>query len=328
VRAVVTGATGFLGGALARRLRNEGFDVRGLGRNAYAGRALEKSHIQFVRADVTDSLALREACHGAHFLFHCAALSSPWGRKSEFYRSNVIGTRVALAASAAARVRRFIHVSSPSIFVDANDRFDLSEDATPAASPINAYAATKLLAEAEVKRFAAEGLPTVTLRPQGIFGPGDPSIFPRIIRIAKSGRFPVIGNGQNMVDLTYVDNVVEALIACMDAPAAVGRVYHITNGEPLVLYETIARVLQGIGVPYRPKRVPFRVAYMAASVSEALYRMLLLSREPRLTRYSVCVLARSRTLNIAAARRELGYSPHIDMEEGLRRFATWWKGAT
>jgi nucleoside-diphosphate-sugar epimerase len=129
------------------------------------------------------------------------------------------------------------------------------------------------------------------------------------------------------VDLTYIDNVVDALVACMDAPAAVGHVYHITNGEPIGMYETIARVLQGVDIPYRPKRVPFRVAYMAATVTEALHRVVLRGREPRLTRYGVCVLARSRTLNIAAARRELGYSPRIRMEEGLQRFATWWKAA-
>jgi nucleoside-diphosphate-sugar epimerase len=328
VRAVVTGATGFLGGALARRLRTEGYEVRGLGRNVDAGAMLQQQGIDFLAADINDRMTLQEACRGAHYVFHCAALSSPWGKTSEFYETNVNGTQVALEAAAAARVRRFIHVSSPSIFVDTRDRFDLREDSPPASRAISAYCATKQLAERAVARFGASTLPTVTLRPQGIFGPGDRAIFPRMIRIAQEGHFPMIGNGRNLVDLTYIDNAVDALIACIHAPATTaGHIYHITNGEPVLLYETLARVLRDIGVPYRPLRLPFRLAYLAAGAIEALHRVLLRNREPRLTRYAVCVLARSRTLDISAARRDLGYTPRIAMAEGLRRFAAWWKAS-
>jgi nucleoside-diphosphate-sugar epimerase len=326
-RALVTGATGFLGAALAVRLHQLGYAVTGLGRDLYRGRALAASGPRFVSCDLADYTAVANAAAGHDWVFHCAALSSPWGSYDQFHRANVIATQNVVAATREAGAARLIHVSTPSIYVDDRDRFDIREDEPLPKSSINHYAATKRLAEAIVDEASARGLPAITIRPQGIFGPGDRTIFPRLIRVARRGRIPVIGDGRNLVDVTYVDNVVDALVACMESPpATLGRKYNITNGEPVRNYEFIERMLAAVGVQYKKVRVPFFVAYHAAHALELAFARPALSRyEPPLTRYSVTVLGKSRTLDIAAARAELGYRPRVGLDEGIARFARWWK---
>jgi nucleoside-diphosphate-sugar epimerase len=327
-RALVTGATGFLGAALALRLHKLGYDVTGLGRDLYRGRALAAEGPRFVSCDLGDYPAVAAAAAGHDWVFHCAALSSPWGNYEEFHQANVVATQHVVAAAREAGAARLIHVSTPSIYIDhQRDRLDIREDEPLPATSINHYAATKLLAEAIVDEASARGLPVITLRPQGIFGPGDRNIFPRLIRVARRGRIPVIGSGHNVIDVTYVDNVVDALVACMESPpATLGKKYNITNGEPVGNYDFIERMLTAVGVRYRRLPVPFAVAFHAAHALELVYARPALRRyEPPLTRYSVTVLGRSRTLDIAAARAELGYHPRIGLDEGIARFARWWK---
>jgi nucleoside-diphosphate-sugar epimerase len=325
--ALVTGATGFLGAALAIRLHQLGYGVTGLGRDLYRGRALAAAGPRFVSCDLEDYGAVAAAAAGHDLVFHCAALSSPWGSYDQFHRANVVATQHVVAAARELGAARLIHVSTPSIYVDQRDRFDIREDEPLPATSINHYAATKRLAEAIVDEASARGLATVTLRPQGIFGPGDRTIFPRLIRVARRGRIPVIGDGTNIVDVTYVDNVVDALVAAIDSPpATLGRKYNITNGEPVRNYELIERMLTAVGVPFRGVPVPFAFAYHAAHLLELIYaRPSLRAFEPPLTRYSVTVLGKSRTLDIGAARQELGYRPRVGLDEGLQRFARWWK---
>jgi nucleoside-diphosphate-sugar epimerase len=325
-RALVTGATGFLGAALAARLRTLGFEVTGLGRDHARGQALAAAGVRFVACDLGDAAALTAACAGHDYVFHSGALSSPWGRWDDFYRANVTGTRHVVAASRAAGVRRLIHVSTPSLYIDHRDRLAIREDEPLPSRPINHYAATKRLAEAVIDEAHAAGLPVITIRPQGIFGPGDRTLFPRILRVARRGRLPLIGDGRNVIDVTYVDNVVDALVACATSPpATLGHKYNISNGEPVGNYDMIERVLAAVGVHCRQVRVPFAVAWAAAGLLEAVHRLGRLEREPPLTRYSVLVLARSRTLDISAARGALGYHPRIGLDEGIQRFARWWK---
>jgi nucleoside-diphosphate-sugar epimerase len=325
-RALVTGATGFLGAALTARLRGLGLAVTALGRDGARGAHLVGLGARFVSCELDDASAVWAAVAGHDYVFHCAALSSPWGRYREFHRSNVVATETIAAASRAAGVRRFIHVSTPSIYADQRDRLGVREDAPLPARAVNHYAATKRLAERVVDEAYQRGLPVITIRPQGIFGPGDRAIFPRLIRVASRGRLPVFGDGRNLVDVTYVDNVVDSLLACATAPAtSLGKKYNISNGEPVRGYEFLERMLEAVGVRARRVRVPFSVAYGAAAGLELVHRLALAGREPPLTRYSVIVLGKSRTLDISAARAELMYHPRVGLDEGIARFARWWK---
>lgn len=325
MKVLVTGATGFLGQKTALRLQEEGFTVTGLGRNTKAGQALEKQGIRFARIDLSSREAeslrkLHEAVAGHDFVIHCAALSSPWGQYEEFYNANVVGTENILAAARKAGVKRLVHVSTPSLYVDRVSRVNIRESDPLPETGINYYSQTKLMAEDRVDQATREGLATVTIRPQGIIGPGDSAILPRLLKMAQKGVLPVIGDGDCMIDLTYVDNVVEALVCAMRAPdSAIGRKYNITNGEPVNIYSTLEGLFQALGFTYKKKNLSFGKAYAIAATIEFVCRNFLRSVEPILTRYNVCLLGRSRTLNIEAARRELGYEPRVPLQVGLER---------
>ena len=326
MKALVTGATGFLGGALARRLHDMGWDVTALGRNPRALAALQTDGLRTIQADLADEAAILSACKDQEIVFHSGALSTPWGRTEEFYRANVLGTRNIVRGCEEAQVTRLVHVSTPSIYFRFEPRLNVREDDSLPAKPINEYARTKLMAEAEVDRAHADGLAVVTIRPRAIFGPGDTTILPRLIARLQSGRLPIIGDGKNIADLSYVENVVDALLLCAESPkSTLGKKYNITNGEPVVLWDMVRKVAEALGYPPPRGRIPYRIADIAAGLLEALYRLHPSQPEPPLMRYTVGVIANSATLDISAARRDLGYNPRISVEEGFEKFIDWWK---
>jgi nucleoside-diphosphate-sugar epimerase len=328
LRALVTGATGFLGGALARRLHGMGWQVTALGRNHEAGAQLTAEGIRFVPVDLTDAAAICDACQGQEIVFHSGALSSPWGRAADFYAANVTGTEHAIRGCMAHGIRRLVHVSTPSIYFSFESRLNVREDDPLPPKPINEYARTKLLAEQAVDRAFHDGLPVITIRPRAIFGPGDTSILPRLIDRLQKGRLRIIGDGQNIADLSYVENVVDALILCANSPAStLGLKYNITNGEPVLLWAKVEKLCAALGLTFPQKQVPYVAADRLARVMEAVSRLLPGQPEPPLTRYAVGVLAKSTTLDISAACRDLGYVPRITLNEGFDRFVHWWKAS-
>ena len=320
MKVLVTGATGFLGKQTAKRLKADGVEVTGLGRNLAQGKMLEKMGIRFFQADLSEPEALATAFRGQDSVIHCAALSSPWGKYKDFYQANVVGTANVIAAAKKAGIKRLVHVSTPSLYVDYSDRVDIREEDPLPAEGINFYSQTKRMAEDLIDQAFRDGLSVVTIRPQGIIGPGDTAILPRLLRLAKKGVLPVIGSGDNLIDLTYVDNVVESLVLALKAPElAAGKKYNITNGEPVRLYEALEEIFKSLGFSYKKKHLSFRKAYMIASALEFTCRNFLTRMEPIMTCYSVCLLGRSRTLNIEAAKRDLGYQPQVTMPQAIQK---------
>lgn len=329
-RALVTGATGCLGRNLAVRLASEGWEVTAMGRDSGLGQSLqsEAEGIRFVRGDLRDKHAVEQACQGQDAVFHCAALSSPWGAYREFYGSNVEGTQNVADACLRSGVQRLIHVSTPSVYFGYVSRHMIHEDDPLPPRPANHYAATKRLAEQAVLQAHAEGMPSIIIRPRAIFGPHDRTLFPRIVAAnAKSG-VPMIDGGQAEIDLTCVDNVVDALLLCWKADEqALGRAYNISNGDPRPFKDVVADLFSMLELPLRTRRISLRTAYGAAAVLEGVHRLLPFLGEPMLTRYTVGSLAVTQTLDINDAKRKLGYTPRLSVDEGLRKFADWWRAA-
>ncbi len=314
---LISGATGFLGARLANRLKQEGHGVIGLGRNNSAGAELSLSGIEFLQIDLSSKLDLAKLPKKVDAIVHCAALSSVWGRPEDFNRCNVLATKNLTDYGLSSGCRRFVHISSPSIYVDYSDRLNIKEDEPLPKHFLNDYIRTKRMAEDIVDQATAMGLPAITLRPQGIVGQGDRSIFPRIIKTAKRGFIPRIG-GDTHTDLTHVDNVVEAICCALIAPTQFqGRKYNITNGEPIEIYAFIESLMKQIGVSFRWKNLSFRKAYAVATFLEWTSRNILRNTEPLLTRYTVCALGVSRTLNIDRARAELKYNPKVSLSKAL-----------
>lgn len=319
MKILVTGATGFLGKCVAFRLKAEGHEVRGLGRNNNIGILLQNNGIEYCQTDFADEAKVIEACRGMDYVMHCGAMSSPWGKYKDFYTANVLGTRNVVSGCLKHDVKRLIHISTPSLYFDFKDRFNISESEQLPGMPCNTYALTKLLAEMEVD--SAKGLHAITLRPRGIFGPGDNAILPRLILANRQKRLPLICGGEALIDMTYVENVVDSMILCINSPLdTIGKKYNISNGEPWKLKDLLPILFRSIDEPFSPKSLPYSLVYSIAWLMEKIS-----INEPPLTRYTVGILAKSQTLNIQGAMNELGYRPRVSILEGINHFATWWK---
>lgn len=325
MKALITGATGFLGGALTRRLHGLGWHVTALGRNASVLNELEALGIKTVQADLSDSYSILHACKGQDIVFHSGALSAPWGRAQDFYNANVLGTENIIHACKENKIKRLVHVSTPSIYFRYETRINVREDAE-LPKPVNEYVRTKRMAEEKIDAAFVEGLPAIAIRPRAIFGPRDATIFPRLIDHLKKGQLRIIGDGNNITDLTYIENVVDALILCAESPAnTLGKKYNITNGEPIKLWPMIERICKELNLQFPARKISYQTAHTFAGVLESVYRALPNQPEPPLTRYSVFVISQNATLDISAARRELKYEPRISVEEGFQEFIKWWK---
>lgn len=325
MKALITGGTGFVGGTLTCRLHGMGWDVTALGRNPKILDELEAQGIKNIQANIEKKELVMDACKDMEIVFHCAAFPSPWGNFEKFYQTNVIGTRNVVQACLENKVKRLVHVSTPSIYFDYGSRMNVKET-DPLPEPISNYASTKLLAEEEIDKGFANGLPVISIRPRAIFGPGDTVIFPRVIPRLKSGRLPIIGDGENVIDLTYIENVVDALILCAESPSnTLGKKYNITNDEPVKIWQLIDHICTELDMPHPKRKVPQRVVHAAGGFLEFLFTLIPTHPEPPLTRLSVTMMSNSTTLDITAAKNELGYKPRVSVDEGVELFLRWWK---
>lgn len=324
-RILVTGASGFIGGHAVRALAARGHDVRASGRRlpaAIHGSRTDASRaVDWMRADLADD-ALAPLVAGCDAIVHCAALSSPWGTAEAFQRANVVATERLLDAAQRAGVRRFVHLGSPSIYFRFEDQHAVGEGFTPPAHWITHYARSKWESEVRVRAAAAAGMQAIVLRPRAVFGEGDQAILPRLLAIAARGWFPLVHRGRALIDITHVDNVATAIADCIDADVACdGSAYNLTNGQPIRVKDLLVRLFGALRMRVRLVPVPRGAAVALAGLSERIARLRPGQPEPRLTRYGVGVIGWSQTLDIAKARRELGYAPSMSIEEGIVRYA-------
>ncbi|WP_130860508.1 NAD-dependent epimerase/dehydratase family protein [Gracilibacillus phocaeensis] len=326
INIVVTGATGFLGKRVVRQLYENGYQVTATGRNIAIGEQLKALGIPFHPVDLLHKEQVTAICKGQDLVIHCAALSSSWGRRQDFYQHNVTATHHVVQACIEQQVERLLFVSTPSVYSNGQDQLLVPESQLLPTSYTNHFAATKRQAEEIVTQAFHQGLATITLRPRAIFGPGDPNIMPRIIEANRQGRLPFIDGGQACIDLTYVDNVIQAIMQAIHADAAsFGKIYNISNGEQKTLRELVTPFFAKLDQPVRSKEVSYSLAYKLATAMEWKARLLHPKKEPLLTRMTVEMLGRSLTLDITAAQQELHYQPLVSVEEGMDRYVDWYQ---
>ena len=318
MKVLVTGATGFLGKYVVKELVAEGYFVRAFGRNEAVGQSLVSDQVEFFKGDLSSKQAVEEACKGVEMVVHAGALSTVWGPWESFYQANVLGTQHVLEASRTNKIKRLVYVSSPSIYAAPKDQIGIKEEDAPTENHLNNYIKSKLLSE---KLFPAyPDVPSIILRPRGLFGIGDTSILPRVLKLSQKIGIPLIKECKQLMDMTCVENVALAIALALKADRAEGQVYNITNGEPTPFKELIEEALQGLGLPIRYKKLPAFLLSGLASSLEVLYRVLPLKGEPPLTRYTYYLLRYSQTLDISKAREELGYEPRISIKEGIAQY--------
>jgi 2-alkyl-3-oxoalkanoate reductase len=336
VKALVTGAGGFLGFEIARTLRARGDDVRALQRGAYP--KLDALGVESVRGDLADPKAVRDAVAGCDVVFHVAAKAGIWGKDTEYWQSNVVGTQNVLDACVAEGVGRLVHTSTPSVTFDGRDAVNADETLPIPEKHLHHYPRTKAEAERRVK--AANATPqkkgggvllTTSLRPHLVYGPGDPHILPKLLERARVGRMRIIGDGNNLIDFTYIDNAVHAHLLAADALAddkhlPAGKAYFISQGKPVCQKDWVNGMLAPTNVPLVEKHVPLGVAIAVGAVCEALWTLLPLKGEPLMTRYAAASIGTVHYYDITSARRDLGYEPIVDEETAFQRTRAWLVG--
>jgi len=307
--AIVTGATGGLGRVLVASLLEQGRAVVATGRNSDVGRELQAMGARFVAADLTTA-DLSAILQDAGTVFHLAALSSPWGPEEDFITANITATERLLSAAQAAGCPAFVFTSTPSIYVQASDQFDIDET-TPLPSRLaNAYARTKLAAERIVLATDAPAMRTIAIRPRAVIGPYDTVLLPRLLRVAATGRMPLPRGGKAQIEPTDARDVVAALLAAEAHIAqAGGRAFNISSGVPITFKALAEHVFAAIHLDVRFVPMPVSLLLAIGAIQETIGHVWPGSREPMLTRYGAMTLGWSQTFNLSAARTVLEWQP-------------------
>lgn len=314
--AFVTGGSGFIGGRLIERLVAEGRRVRALARSEEAAAAIEALGAEPARGEITDRASLMSAARGAELTFHLAAHLGDWGSWEDFERVNVTGTRNALSASAGAGVRRFIHCGTEAALMAGEPLVQVDETAPLRPDSRAPYSATKARAEQAVREANGEGLETVVLRPRFVWGKGDTTLLPEMVKAVRKGGFAWVGGGANLTDTTHVGNVVEGLLLAAERGQP-GEPYFVTDGEPVVFREFVTALLRTQGVEPPDRSLPAWTAAPLARICESAWKLLPLPGVPPMTTFRAWILTQECTIDISKARHELGYEPVVSREQGL-----------
>lgn len=307
----MTGGGGFIGMALVKELIRRGFEVTTFSRGDYP--ELAKTGAIIIKGDLCDREAVIKACTGVDIVFHVASKAGIWGSYRDYYRVNVSGTANVIDGCRENKVGWLVYTSSASVVFDGTDIQGGDESQPYPTRPLSHYTATKALAERMVLKADSPSLKTVALRPHLVLGPGDHHLVPRILAQASAGKLIRIGDGTNKTDISSIGNVVSAHICAAQAiqknPEVSGKVFFITDGEPVVLWDHMNALLKENGLEPVKKSVPAWVALIATAFIEAVYHLFRITKEPRLTRFLVHELSRSHWFDISAARDMLDYQP-------------------
>jgi len=322
LRVLITGATGFLGKYILEEFAKYDCEIIAFGRNADIGESLE--NCTFIQGDFTNYQDINDAVKGADVVIHAGALCTVWGRWQDFYNANVLGTKNVLDACLENNITKFVYVSSCSIYNCTYDKLDITEDDFDARNDLNYYIKTKIMSEKMIKDYSEKhDISYSIIRPHGIFGIGDVSIMPRLIKVNAKIGIPLFNGGNNLIDIVCAENVAYSLWLCANSDK--NGTYNITNGEIFRYKDMIDKIFSQMGlVPkYFPMR--FKVAYLLASMVEGIYKFLRIENEPIITKYTLTTVGVSQTLNIECAKRDLGYVPQKTLQEGIDDYAKWSK---
>ena len=325
MKVLVTGGGGFLGQAICRQLVARGHGVRSLNRSSHP--ALDALGVDQRQGDIASLDLVTDAAAGVDAIIHSAGRVGTWGRIEDYYETNVRGTDNVLAACELHEIDKLVLTSSPSVVHNGADLEGVDESVPYATHFSSPYAQTKALAEQHVLAANGPQLATVALRPHFIWGPGDPNLVPRILGRARRGQLRLIGDVPKKIDTVYVDNAAEAHLLALErlaigSPIA-GKIYFISQGDPVKLEALINSWLAAAGFPPETRRMPLGMAKFLGAAFEALYGLLHLPGEPPLTRFLVEQMSTSHWFNIDAARRDLDYKPRVNMAEGLARLSQY-----
>ena len=313
MKAFVTGGTGFIGRYLVRRLVQDGCDVIVLVRDRSRGEDLSREGARLVEGDLAEVETFQDALDGVEAVFHCGGLTGFWGiSREEYRRANVLGTKNVLNASLRAGCPNVVHVSTALIHGPCKDHRPRTE-ADPPGAGISGYERSKVEAEKLALSYTgAAGLNLKVVRLTSAYGP-EGRFIPALVDGLLQKKIKIIGNGRNKKHITHVLDCVDGILAAADRGRR-GAVYNIGSDEVPTMYETVELMSRTLGVPV-PGRIPRATAKVAAGLMEFASRLT--GRPPHLTGYMVDYLSLNHVYDTSLARRELGYSAKIRLEDGI-----------
>ncbi|MFB7138984.1 NAD-dependent epimerase/dehydratase family protein [Gottfriedia sp. NPDC056225] len=324
MKVFISGATGFLGKHTTKRLSEMGYSVIAYGRNEEAAKFfVNMSNVTFIKGDLNNSVLLNENINNVDYVIHCAALAAPFGDYSEFEKTNVEGTKNIVNAALLANLKKFVNISTPSVYFTNESRKNVKESDPLPTKHSNYYAKTKHLADLIIEDAIEKGLPAISLRPRQIFGPFDHTIFGRFIQINEDGGIPLVHSGQVLMDFTYIDNVVDMIIACMKADHALnGEYYNITNDQPIYLIDVLKQLFLALNKELNTKNISPKLLSFIATSSELVAKFT--KKPPKVSNHIANFLTYDYTLNIEKIKSDLNYEPKVSINEGIKRYADWY----
>ncbi len=326
-KVLVTGGGGFVGKEIVRQLLDRGLQVTVVGRNHYPDVA--KMGAAVIPGNICNRDFMLSASKGHDTVFHVAAKAGIWGSWDDYYAINVQGTENVIDACRQNQVKKLVYTSTPSVVFRRHDLAGVDEETPYADTFLCHYAQTKVMAEKKVLAANCDLLLTTALRPHLVWGPGDTNLIPRLIARGKKQQLKIVGDGKNLVDISYIDNVADAHLRAADnlenSKTAAGQAYFISQGEAVNLWDWINELFSQVNIPPVSKMVSFKKAYFAGMMLEKMYLLFNRQDEPPMTRFVAEQLAKSHWFSIDKAKKDFGYTPVITTEEGMKRMVDWLK---
>lgn len=321
---LVTGASGFVGGAIVKHLRMKGeCKVVAVGPERFMGFE-DNSGVDYRVVDFARQVEAKTLFSGVDCVIHCGGLVGDWGKYEAYYDVNVRVTEKIIDWCKAYEVKRLVYFSSPSVYFDFQDHLNVTEDFR-AKTFSSHFAKTKFLAECAVLAAHSDHFKTIALRPRLVLGEGDRHVFPLLIRLHEANVLRRVGKSANMVSTTHIDNLLHALDCVMLATDdAWGQSYNIADEQPVRLWDVVDVLFSRMGLKALSGSVPYALLYSLACIDERLAKWVPWGYRPRLTRLRVAMLARSLTVSIAKAKTNLGYCPQKDVYSAIEDFVHWW----
>lgn len=322
---LVTGGGGFLGKRIVQMLLEKGHVCSVVGRSDYP--ELKELGCTCHKGDITNLSFLQDCFQNIDTVFHVAALAGIWGPWDTYYKTNVIGTQNVIAACKRNNVNRLIYTSTPSVVFNGDDIIEGDESLPFAEKTLCNYAKSKILAEKYFLNAIDDEFTGCAIRPHLIWGPEDPHLIPRIIEQGKAKKLKIVGTGENLVDISYVDNVAHAHILAAESLCgsnkANGQVYFIGEENPVNLWGWINELFETLDIPTIEKKISFNSAYTIGAVLELCFKTFRVNGEPPMTRFVAEQLAKSHYFSHQKAKDDFGYFPLVNTEEGMKLLLKW-----
>ena len=319
-RVLVTGATGFTGGALAQKLHEQGHEVVALVRQSANTQRLEAMGAKLVYGDIKDPQSVIEAAAGVDIIYHIAAVYRTAGHPDEYYEEvNIGGVQNVINAAHEHKVGRTVHCSTIGVHGDI-DQIPSNEESP--FNPGDIYQRTKLAGEELFADAMRNGLSGCIFRPGAIYGPGDMRLL-KMFKQIKRGFFPLFGGGQNLYHLSYIDDLTDGIILCGEHPQAVGQRFILCSDEYGSLKDLAATIANALAVKAPTFTPPIGPLMLAAKLCEALCKPLGIN--PPLHTRRVEFFVKSRAFDNAKAKRMIGYSPQVSTQEGVKKTIEWYE---